>query len=481
MFAKDKKNTLSSFDVCILGAGPGGYVAAIRASQLGLKVALVESEELGGICLNWGCIPTKALLTSAEVFSLTKNASKYGVVVGNPRADLEAMRQRSRDVSKRLTDGIKALMKKNKISVFSGYGKVTGKDLVTVYDNKNKELDSIKTKYIILSTGARARDLKGFEADHKLIWNYKSAMSQSQMPKSLVVVGSGAIGLEFATFYSLIGVDVTVMEIADRICPLEDKDISSYAKKVFESNGIKFCTSVSIKNVKKEKSSVIVNYSVNGESKSIKVDRLLMAVGTVPNSKNIGLESVAVNLENDRIKVDENCKTNVDNIYAIGDVNSKGPFLAHKASHEGICVVEKIASLEGKLDPASVHNMHYDSIPSCTYTSPQIASVGMTEQQAIDKGYTVKVGKFSAIANGKAIATSKEDGLVKVIFDKRTGELLGSHMFGHTVTEIIQGFSIAKTGELTEEEIIQTIFPHPTISEMMHEAVLSALGRALHS
>ncbi|MBL0725898.1 MAG: dihydrolipoyl dehydrogenase [Alphaproteobacteria bacterium] len=468
------------FDVCILGGGPAGYVASIRASQLGLKVAVIESTHLGGICLNWGCIPTKALLRSAEVFDLCKKANDYGVVNGHVTADIAKMTKRSREISKKLANGVKGLMKKNKVSVFNSFGSIAGKGLVE-FVNSNGKKDQIKAKYIIIATGARPRQLNGFKVDNINVLDYKGAMSQNKIPSSLIVVGSGAIGMEFACFYNSIGVDVLVLEAMDGILPMEDKEISKYCKSVFEKKGIKFATGIKLDSLLNQKNSVTVNYFVDGKLTKTSASKILMAVGIVPNTENIGLHTVGVNLEKSRVKVNAFCQTNIENIFAIGDVNSQAPSLAHKASHEGVCVVEKIASLENKFTPSNVHQVNYNNVPSCTYTSIQIASVGMTEQAAIEADCDVKIGRFNLSANGKAIALGEGDGFVKVIVNKKTGELLGAHLCGAEVTEILQGFIIAKENELTDDEIANTMFPHPTISEAMHEAILSALGKVLHN
>lgn len=455
---------MKEFDLVILGGGPGGYVAAIRAAQLGLKTAVVEKDTLGGICLNWGCIPTKALLRSAEVLHLAQNAAEFGVKCTGVSFDLKKMVERSREVSKKLTTGIKHLMKKNNITVLEGYGKLLGNSKIQV------EKDEIKAKHIIIATGARARELKGIEPDGKYIWTYKEAMIPTSLPKSLLVIGSGAIGVEFASFYNMLGVDVTIAEIAPRILGAEDPEIAQLAHKAFEKRGIKIITGTTIQNVKI--ASGLVEVEIAGKKQ--KFERVILAAGIVPNVENIGLEKTKVKLdEKGFIKTDAFLKTDEANIYAIGDV-TQGPWLAHKASHEGVICVEKIAGSKG------VHPIKRENIPGCTYCYPQIASVGLTEEKAKAAGYKIKVGRFPFIANGKAIALGEPEGMVKTIFDEKTGELLGAHMIGAEVTEMIQGFVIGKTLEATEEEFMHTIFPHPTLSEMMHESVLSAFGKALH-
>ncbi|MFI4983984.1 MAG: dihydrolipoyl dehydrogenase [Rickettsiales bacterium] len=455
---------MKEFDVVILGGGPGGYVAAIRAGQLGLKTAVIERDTLGGICLNWGCIPTKALLRSAEVLHLVQNADEFGVKCSNISFDLKKMVERSRSVSKKLTTGIKQLMKKNNITVIEGTGKLLGNSKIQVGS------EEIKAKHIVIATGARAREIKGIEPDGKYIWTYKEAMIPAELPKSLLIVGSGAIGIEFASFYNMLGVEVTIAEISHRILGAEDEEISKIAHKAFEKRGINIITEAAIANVKIASGLVEVEIS----SKKYKFERVISAVGIVPNVENIGLEKTKVKLdEKGHIKTDQYSKTDEPNVYAIGDV-TKGPWLAHKASHEGVICIEKIAGSKG------VQPIKQENIPGCTYCYPQIASVGLTEDKAKLAGYKIKVGRFPFMANGKAIALGEPEGLVKTIFDEKTGELLGAHMIGAEVTEMIQGFVIGKTMEATEEEFMHTIFPHPTLSEMMHESVLSAFGKALH-
>lgn len=464
----DKKQ----FDVVVIGGGPGGYVAAIRASQLGMKAAVVEANHLGGICLNWGCIPTKALLRSSEIYHQIKHAEDYGLSVKGVSFDLKKVVERSRGVASQLSSGIGKLMKKHKVEVFDGFGKLNGKNTVKV-EKDGKKIADIEAKHIILATGARARNLPGLEADGKFIWSYKEAMVPDSMPKKLLVVGSGAIGIEFASFYHTMGVDVTVVELADRILPVEDEEISKMAKKAFEGQGMKILTGSTVKSVKKGKSDVEATIEdKKGKATKLKFDRIITAVGIVANTENLGLEGTKVKLDRGHIVTDEYLQTDEKGVYAIGDVTG-APWLAHKASHEGVICVEKIAGL-------SVHPMKKKNIPGCTYCHPQVASVGLTEAQAADLGHKVKVGRFPYMANGKAIAMGETEGLVKTIFDAKTGELLGAHMIGAEVTEMISAFLVGKTMEATEEDFMHTIFPHPTLSEMLHESVLDAYGKALH-
>jgi len=462
---------MEKFDVVVIGAGPGGYVAAIRAAQLGLKTAIVEREHLGGICLNWGCIPTKALLRSAEVYNLVKNASEFGIECKDVKFDFSKIIERSRQVSKKLADGIGHLLKKNKITVIMGTGNLLGKMQIGVFD-KDKEISKLEAKNIILATGARARILAGLEPDQNYIWTYKEAMVPQKIPKSLLVVGSGAIGVEFASFYNMLGIEVTIIEIADRILSAEDEEIAQIAHKTFEKRGIKILTSSQIKNTKKSTKNLEVIISTKeGEINGV-FEKIIVAAGVVANIEAIGLENTKIKLHNNSIKTNEYCETDEPNIYAIGDVTSP-PWLAHKASHEGIIVAEKIANKDA-------HVMNRKNIPGCTYCYPQIASVGYTEKQALEAGFEVNIGKFPFMANGKAIAMGETEGMVKTIYDKKTGELLGAHMIGAEVTEMIHGFVIAKTLESTEKEIMHTIFPHPTLSEAMHESTLSAFKQAIH-
>lgn len=460
-----------TYDIAILGGGPGGYVAAIRAAQLGLKTVVVEREHLGGICLNWGCIPTKALLRSAEVYHLLHHLDEFGLSAKGISFDLNKIVERSRGVSAKLSGGIKALMKKNKVTVIEGSGKLAGKGKLTV--EKDGKKTEVSAKHIIIATGARARQIPGLESDGKLIWSYREAMVPDMMPKSLLVVGSGAIGIEFASFFRTMGAEVTVVEVMERILPVEDEEISKLAHKAFEKQGMKIHTSTNVKALKKDKNNVTVTLEAGGKTTEITVDRVIMAVGIVGNVENLGLEGTKVKVEKTHIVTNEWLETGEPGLYAIGDV-AGAPWLAHKASHEGVICVERIAKQK------DVHPLKKELIPGCTYCTPQIASVGLTEKQAKDKGYAVKVGRFPYIGNGKAIALGDTEGLVKTIFDAKTGELLGAHMIGAEVTELIQGFGIAKTLEATEVELMHTVFPHPTLSEMMHESVLDAFGKVVH-
>lgn len=458
-----------TFDLTVIGGGPGGYVAAIRASQLGMKVALVEANHLGGICLNWGCIPTKALLRSAEMYHHMKHADAFGLSAKDISYDLKAIVERSRGVANQLSSGIGHLMKKNNVTVFNGYGKLLGNGKVGVDGKK----DVITSEHIIVATGARARVIPGLEPDGKQIVTYKEAMVPTEMPKSLIIVGSGAIGMEFASFYNTFGVDVTVVEMMDRILPVEDAEISAMARKSFEKQGMKILTSAKLGKFEKDKNSVTAHVEVDGEEKTFTADRVIMAVGIAPNTDGIGLETTKVKLDRGHITTDGYMRTAEKGLYAIGDVCG-APWLAHKASHEAIICVEKIAGIEG------VHPMVKTNIPGCTYSMPQIASVGITEAVAKEQGKSVKIGRFPFVGNGKAIALGEPEGMVKTIFDANTGELLGAHMIGAEVTEMIQGYVIGKTMEATEAEFMHTIFPHPTLSEMMHESVLDAYGKVIH-
>lgn len=461
------------FDVVVIGGGPGGYVAAIRASQLGQKVALVEREHLGGICLNWGCIPTKALLRSAEVFHLMKHADAYGLSAKDVSFDIKKIVERSRGVAAQMNKGIGFLMKKHKVTVFMGAGTLNGKGKVSVTDKEKKKIADLEAKNIILATGARARQLPGLESDGKLIWSYREAMVPESTPKSLLVIGSGAIGIEFASFYRTLGVDVTVVELMDRVLPVEDVEISKFAQKAFEKQGMKIITGASVKSVTKDKNSVTAHIETkDGKNQDVKVDRIISAVGIVANTEGLGLEGTKVKLERGQIQVNSHCLTHEPGVYAIGDITG-APWLAHKASHEGIIAAEHIA---GK----HPHAMKRENIPGCTYCHPQVASVGLTEAAAKEKGYELKIGRFPFMGNGKAVALGEPEGLVKTIFDAKTGELLGAHLVGAEVTELVQGFVIGKAAELTEAQFMDTVFPHPTLSEMMHESVLDAYGRALH-
>lgn len=461
---------MDNFDVVVIGAGPGGYVSAIRAAQLGLKTAIVEREHLGGICLNWGCIPTKALLKSAELYQKMQNAKQYGISVKEASFDIQKIVDHSLGVSKQLVSGIAGLLKKNKVTLIEGEAKFLSPKEIQV--TKEGSVSSVKAKNFVIATGARARMLPGYEADGQNIWSYREALRPSSVPKSLVVVGSGAIGIEFACFYNALGADVTVLESQDSILPVEDAEISAIARKSFESKGIKFHTSISLKGQKSTNAGVEISFEEKGAQKTIIAEKLLMAVGIVANTENLGLEKTRVKLEKGRILTDGYLRTEEAGIYAIGDV-AGAPWLAHKASHEGIIVAELIA---GK----KPHKMKRNNIPGCTYSSPQIASVGLTEKDALAKGYKIKVGKFPFYGNGKALIMGDKEGMIKTIFDEKTGELLGAHMVGTDVTELIQGYVVAKEIEGTELDLINTIFPHPTLSEMMHESVLAAYGRQIH-
>ena len=462
----------TSFDLIVVGGGPGGYVAAIRAAQLGMKTAVVEREHMGGICLNWGCIPTKALLRTSEVYGLIKHADAFGLTVKDVSFDPKKIVERSRKVASQLSNGVKGLMKKNKITVFDGSAKLAGAGKLAVAMNDKTNV-TLAYKNVILATGARARNLTGLEADGKLVWSYKEAMVPAEFPKSLLVIGSGAIGIEFASFYRTMGAEVTVCEVVDRILPVEDEEVSAFAKRAFEKQGMKIFTGATVSNLKKGANSVTATITAGGKSQEITVDRVISAVGIVGNVENLGLEGTKVKVEKTHIVIDPYGFTGEPNVYAIGDVAGP-PWLAHKAMHEGVLVVEKIAGVKG------VHPMNTANIPGCTYCQPQVASIGVTEAAAKAKGLAVKVGKFPFIGNGKAIALGEPEGFIKTIFDAKTGELLGAHMIGAEVTELIQGYSVAKTLETTEAELMATVFPHPTLSEMMHESVLAAYGRTLH-
>ena len=461
-----------SFDLIVLGGGPGGYVAAIRAAQLGMKTAVVERDHLGGICLNWGCIPTKALLRSSEINHLLHNLKEFGFSADNIKFDIGAIVKRSRGVAKQLSSGVAHLLKKNKVTVFDGAGKLAGKGTVAV-EKDGKAVATLKAPHIILATGARARQLPGIETDEKLIWSYRGAMVPAAMPKSLLVVGSGAIGIEFASFYRGLGAEVTVVEVMDRVLPVEDEEISAFARKSFEKQGMKIITSAAVKGVKKHADSVTVTIEAGGKAQDITVDRVISAVGIVGNVEGLGLEGTGVKVDRTHVVTDEWARTGEPGVYAIGDLAGP-PWLAHKASHEGVICVEKIAGVK------DVHPIDWSNVPGCTYCRPQVASVGMTEAKAKAAGHEVRVGRFPFIGNGKAIAMGEAEGMVKTVFDAKTGELLGAHMIGAEVTEMIQGYTIARTLESTEAELMHTVFPHPTISESMHEAVLDAYKRVIH-
>ncbi|HEY1856163.1 dihydrolipoyl dehydrogenase [Acidocella sp.] len=459
------------FDLIVVGGGPGGYVAAIRAAQLKLKVAVVEAKHLGGICLNWGCIPTKALLRSSEINHLLHNLGEFGFSADNVTFDLEKIVKRSRTVSKQLSSGVTHLLKKNKVSVFDGYGKLAGQGKLEVTKD-GKPVATLTAKNIILATGARPRQIPGIEVDGKLIWSYFEAMVPEKMPKSMLVIGSGAIGVEFASFYRNLGVEVTIVEMLDRILPVEDAEISALARKAFEKQGMKIFTSATVKGAEKGADNVTVTVEADGKTQKITVDRVISAVGIVGNVENLGIEGTKVKVDRTHIVVDGFGQTGEPGVYAIGDVAGP-PWLAHKASHEGVICVENIAGLHP-------HPLDTGNIPGCTYARPQVASVGMTEAKAKEAGREIRVGRFPFIGNGKAIAMGEPEGLIKTIFDAKTGEMLGAHMIGAEVTEMIQGYVVARTLESTEAELMHTVFPHPTVSEAMHESVLDAYGQVIH-
>lgn len=460
----------SSYDVVVIGAGPGGYVAAIRAAQLGLSTAIVEREHMGGICLNWGCIPTKALLRSSEVFHLMERAGEFGLTADKIGYDLDKVVDRSRKVAGQLSSGIGHLMKKNKITVVMGEATLPAKGKVSVKTDKGTE--ELSAKNIVLATGARARELPGLEADGQRVWTYKHALKPPHMPKKLLVIGSGAIGIEFASFYNTLGSDTTVVEVMDRVLPVEDAEISAFAKKQFVKQGMTILEKSMVKQLDRSKTKVTAHIEVGGKVEKQDFDTVISAVGIVGNVENLGLEKLGVKIDRSHVVVNEYCETGVPGLYAIGDI-AGAPWLAHKASHEGVMVAEKIA---GK----KVHAVRPESIAGCTYCQPQVASVGYTEARAKELGYEVKVGRFPFIGNGKAIALGEAEGLVKTVFDAKTGELLGAHMVGAEVTELIQGYVVGRQLETTEEDLMNTVFPHPTLSEMMHEAVLDAYGRVIH-
>ncbi|HEU4659424.1 MAG TPA: dihydrolipoyl dehydrogenase [Pseudolabrys sp.] len=468
----------TSFDILIIGSGPAGYIAAIRAAQLGFKTAIVERDYLGGICLNWGCIPTKALLRSAEIYHYLQHAKDYGLSAGSVSYDAGAVVKRSRAVSKRLNDGVGFLMKKNKVSVIWGEATIDAPGKVTVKASKTDGpkgalgAGSYQARHIIVATGARPRVLPGIEPDKKLVWTYFEAMVPPSIPKSLLVIGSGAIGVEFASFFRSFGADVTIVEVLPQILPVEDDEIAAFARKSFEKQGIKILTNARVTKLDKQADNVTATIDADGKTQTVTVDRVISAVGVTGNIENLGLEKLGVKTERGIIVVDKYNRTNVPGIYAIGDVSGP-PMLAHKGEHEGVLCVETIKGL-------NPHPMNKQMIPGCTYCSPQIASVGLTERAAKEKKLDIRVGRFPFVGNGKAIALGEDQGLVKVIFDKKTGQLLGAHMVGAEVTELIQGYVVAMNLETTEEELMHTIFPHPTLSEMMKEAVLDAYGRVLN-
>jgi dihydrolipoamide dehydrogenase len=479
----------NSYDVIIIGSGPGGYVTAIRSAQLGFKTAIIEREHLGGICLNWGCIPTKALLRSAEIFHYGQHAKDYGLSIeGKISADVKAVVQRSRGVSGRLNAGVGFLMKKNKVDVIWGEAKLSKPGEIVVSKSSKKPMEpqpplpknalgegTYSAKHIILATGARPRALPGIEPDGKLIWTYFEAMVPPEMPKSLVVMGSGAIGIEFASFYRTMGAEVTVVELLSNVMPVEDAEISAIARKQFEKQGMKIITDAKVTKVEKAANSITAHVETkDGKVEKIAADRLISAVGVQGNIENLGLEALGIKTDRGCVVVDGYGKTSVPGIYAIGDVAGP-PMLAHKAEHEGVICIEKIANFPG------VHPIEKDKIPGCTYCQPQVASVGLTEAKAKENGREIRVGRFPFAANGKAIALGEDQGLIKTIFDKKTGQLIGAHMVGAEVTELIQGFVVAMNLETTEEELMHTVFPHPTLSEMMKESVLDAYGRVVNA
>jgi len=467
----------ASYDVIILGSGPGGYVAAIRCAQLGLKTAIVERENLGGICLNWGCIPTKAMLRSAEIKHYMDNAASYGLkVAGTIEADLDAIVKRSRGVAKQLNQGVGHLMKKNKITVYMGEGTLTGPTSLTVKGDKGEE--KLSAKHVIIATGARARDLPFAPADGKRVWTYRHAMVPPEMPSKLLVIGSGAIGIEFASFYNDMGVDTTVVEMLDRIVPVEDEDVSSFLQKSLTKQGITVMTGAGVEDLKVTAKGVSATIKdAKGNVATSEFSHVITAIGIVPNTENIGIDALA-DMDRGFIQIDPYGRTKSKGLWAIGDC-TPGPWLAHKASHEGVTCAEAIAQELGNSD-VHPHPIDRNAIPGCTYCHPQIASVGLTEAKAKEAGHMVKVGNFPFIGNGKAIALGEAEGFIKTVFDETTGELLGAHMVGAEVTELIQGYTVGKVLETTEEELMQTVFPHPTLSEMMHESVLDAYGRAVH-
>ncbi len=462
----------TSFDLVVVGGGPGGYVAAIRAAQLGMKTAIVEREQLGGICLNWGCIPTKALLRASEIHHLLHHLDEFGFSARDISYDPKKLVARSRAVAKQLSNGVGFLMRKNKVTVLSGEGRLAGRGKIAVAKD-GKGVADLAAPHIVLATGARARSLPGLEPDGKLVWTYKEAMVPPAIPKSLLVVGSGAIGIEFASFYRDMGAEVTVVEVLDRVLPVEDEEISAFARKSFEKQGIKIHTAATVRGLKRGRDTVTAQIEAGGKAFEVAAERVILAVGIVGNVEDLGLEGTGVKVERSHILVDEWLRTGEPGLYALGDVVGP-PWLAHKAMHEGVICVEHIAGVN------DVHPLDTRNIPACTYCRPQIASVGLTEKAAREAGHEVRIGHFPFIGNGKAIAMGEPEGMVKTVFDGKTGELLGAHMIGAEVTELIQGYTIAKTLETTEAELIRTIFPHPTISETMHEAVLDAYGRAIH-
>ncbi len=458
------------YEVVIVGGGPGGYVAAIRAAQLGMSVAVIEKEHLGGICLNWGCIPTKAMLKSAEVFSIFKKAEEFGIAADNINFNLEKIINRSKKIAAQLSAGVKHLLSKHKVMVIEGVGSLQSKNKIKVVSKEQTR--EITANNIILAVGARARELEGLESDGDLIWNYKHALRPRRMPKKMLIVGSGAIGVEFASFYNSLGCDVTVIELFERILPNEDKDIAEHAKKEFQKKGIKILENASIESLQKKVTELVVKIQNKNGIKAESFDTIVMATGIVGNIENIGLETVGIKVKNHHIATTNLCETSIKNVYAIGDV-AAAPWLAHKASHEGVLVVEKISGMK-------VRPIDEQTIAGCTFCDPQIASIGLTEEMARERGYSVKIGRFPFIANGKALAIGEGSGFAKTIFDTATGELLGAHLIGPEVTELVQSFALGKQLEVTDEDFIETIFPHPTLSEAIHESVLNSSDRTIH-
>ena len=458
------------YEVVIVGGGPGGYVAAIRAAQLGMSVALIEREHLGGICLNWGCIPTKAMLKSAEVFSIFKKAEEFGIGADNINFNLEKIINRSKKIATQLSTGVKHLLSKHKVMVIEGTGSLKTENKIEVVSKEQTR--EISANNIILAVGARARELEGLESDGDLIWNYKHALRPKRMPKKMLIVGSGAIGVEFACFYNSLGCDVTIIELLERILPNEDKDIAEHAKKEFQKKGIKILENASVESLQKKVTKVVVGIKNTNKVETESFDTIVMATGIVGNTENIGLETIGIKVKNHHIVTTNLCETNIKNIYAIGDVTA-APWLAHKASHEGVLVAEKISGM-------GVRPIDEQSIAGCTFCDPQIASIGLTEDMARERGHSVKVGKFPFVANGKALASGEGGGFAKTIFDATTGELLGAHLIGPEVTELVHSFALGKQLEVTDADFIETIFPHPTLSEAIHESVLNSSGRTIH-
>ena len=459
-----------SYDMIVIGAGPGGYVAAIRGAQLGLKVAIVEREHMGGICLNWGCIPTKAMLRSSEVFHLMHRAREFGLKADGIGYDLDAVVKRSRAVARQLNGGVGHLLKKNKVTAIMGEASLPARGKVQVRTDKGTE--ELEARHIVLATGARARELPGLEADGDLVWTYKHALVPSRMPKKLLVIGSGAIGIEFASFYNTLGAETTVVEVMERILPVEDAEISAFARKAFTRQGMKIMEKSMVKQLDRAKGKVTAHIETGGKVEKHEFDTVISAVGIVGNTEGLGLEELGVKIDRTHVVTDEYCRTGVEGLYAIGDI-AGAPWLAHKASHEGVMVAELIAG-------GHPHPVTPESIAGCTYCHPQVASVGLTEARAKEEGFEIKVGRFPFIGNGKAIALGEPEGMIKTVFDAKTGELLGAHMIGAEVTELIQGYVVGRQLETTEADLMNTVFPHPTLSEMMHESVLDAYGRVIH-